>query len=173
MFGTLIGKLCLIVSMNTWNISTLHFFSAFTLLLVVAIHANPNYDTKDNQVNKSEISTTPKQTFEDTTTDQLLENKTTSKLNVSSVPIMATAGNIIPNSTAQSLAIQGKVVTYNTKYNYYDSSTAKSSSSSSGVSGGEIAGIVIGIIVLICCCGCLGGAAKSGHWEIRKIWIEH
>jgi hypothetical protein len=177
MFGTLISKLYLIVLMNTWNISTLHFFSAFILL--VSIHANPNYDTTDNEVNKLEISTTPKQTFEDTTADQLFENKTTSIPNVTSVPIITTPINIIPNSTARSLAIQGKVVTYNTTYSYYNYSTTyyynsyvtASSSSGSGLSGGAIAGIVIGIIVLICCCALCG--AKSGHWETRKVWVEH
>jgi hypothetical protein len=80
---------------------------------------------------------------------------------------MATAGSLIPNSTARNVIIPGKVVTYNTTYNYSNSYTTKSSSSGSGLSGGAIAGIVIGVIVLICCCGLLGCFKKKGHWETR------
>jgi hypothetical protein len=154
--------------MNTLNITTFYFFSAFISL--VTIHAIPNYNTKDNQMDKLEMLTTSKQIFEHTIDDQLLENKTTSKLNISSVPIMTTNISTIPNSTAVSVGIAGKVVTYKTTYYYYGATTTQSGSSGSGLSGGAIAGIIIGIILLCCLLGCC--TKESGHWANAKVWVR-
>lgn len=111
-------------------------------------------------------------TSEHITTDKLFQNETVSILNMSSVPVVTTTVNTIPNSTdtlvtAAGKNINGKVVN-TTHYSYYTSA----SSSDSGLSGGAIAGIVIGVIVLLCCCGAFG-CCKSGHWETRDVWIEH
>ena len=165
MFGIFIGKLNLVALINRYQ----YFFSV--TILLGTIRANPIYETTENQVNKLEISTISTQIYEPTTADQLLENQTTSQLNVTSLPTMATAESLIPNATARNLAIQGKVVTSNTTYNYY--SYTSSNNSSSGLSGGATAGIIIGVLALLCCCCILGLCGKSGHWETRKVWVEN
>jgi hypothetical protein len=143
-------------------------YLVLVILYGILTGAAPNTHTTNNEVDQEEISTTS----EHITIDKLFQNKTVSILNISSVPVVTTTVNNIPNSTdtlvtAAGRNINGRVV--NTTYNYY---TSNSSSSSSGLSGGAIAGIVIGLIVLICCCGALG-CCKSGHWETRKVWVQH
>jgi hypothetical protein len=147
-------------------------FSAFFLL--ISTYAIPNIDTTNNQIDKMEMPTTFQQIFEHTSVDELVQNKTESMLNVSNVPIATTTITSIPNSTASNTVGTGRgiidrLIYYNTTFITYTTTTPFSS----GLSSGATAGIIVGAIILLCCCAICGGAAKTGHWETVRVWVEH
>lgn len=167
-FVPIYRKLYLIVEKIHESFFILYFFSVF--LLLISIHAIPTFDTTNNQPDQEEATTTVKQIFEHTTAENLLQNKTASIINLSSVPIITTPITDIPNSTATILTVSrggvnGKLVSYNTTTNYYYYTTTPSS----GISTGAIVGIIIGVIVLLCCCGL---CKQSGHWENAMVWVR-
>jgi len=171
-FVPIYRKLYLIVEKIYESFFILYFFSVF--LLLISIHAIPTFDTTNNQPDQEEASTTFKQIFEHTTVEDLLQNKTASIINLSSVPIITTPITDILNSTATILTVSrggvnGKLVSYNTttNYYYYDTTTP-----SSGISTGAVVGIIIAVIILLCCCGLCGFCKKSGHWENAKVWVN-
>ena len=145
------------------------FILCYWLLLTSACKAVSLGSTQQRNV-VGETATSIRPQTENTTAAELRFYTSDRVTDNSRIPIMPTLVTQPPNSTTSSLLIMaGRTLAYG-KASTYSKSTNQSNG---GLSDGAIAGIVIGVLALLCFCLCCGGAAKSGHWENARVWVQH
>ena len=132
-----------------------------------SVASNPSTQGIDKYEEQNSI--TPRSFINSTIWKTLFFNKTTLiQTNINST--LSTISTITSNHSINEINTKQEQAISRAKPRILNTTTVYAAPSSGGLSAGAIFAIVI---ALVCCCGICGGAAKSGHWETARVWVEH